>query len=567
MSSTAVDSDGPPVGWRRATRSGTTATVDEATAADDAESTGLPRRIGVPELATAAVAVAVAAVAVYQVHAGNSWHPPFFFDEEWKVDFIRSSHPIDRMLTNDAPIPLGWVGLMHFITAPIPYHPIVFRVIASAWFLAGVGVLALFFVRLLQRPASHPERFQLRDHVPPAPLLAAPIGVALAIFSPLVINYVQTFNNYTFEIFWIAVLVLATEELDRSRWALRVWCVVLALSPLMVLGGLFVVPAVVVYAGWWAWRDDMVRRRSRLLAVGAACLVGAVIAAAEWIKIYKPVGSKPSIQSFWIDWGSSLGGSKSLFDLLGYSWSQLTSQLIGDRLWFADGWVRWTAYAVLAVGIVVGLVVVGRRWPWLLATIGSAWMLSILASAATHWPMTLERVNLCWQILLYALIGVGLARAVLWVTGRFWYVGLGLLALCFAALWFPPVDVGIDLFGRNLTYDLQQVADSPAQHNLVLQYHKLAQFYADNELVNTSHGDRTFDIRWEGQHDPDPLIVPVDPVIRGAGLQPGDMVWCVTPAESGNDSLRDCQINDPSNLELVTDTKGIDAHVVGYRVK
>src|SRR5689334_22277220 len=54
-------------------------------------------------VACAVTTMAAAALAVYQANAGNSWTPPFFFDEMWRVDFIRSSHPVDRMLTHDTP--------------------------------------------------------------------------------------------------------------------------------------------------------------------------------------------------------------------------------------------------------------------------------------------------------------------------------------------------------------------------------------------------------------------------------------------------------------------------------
>src|SRR5262249_41043165 len=159
----------------------------------------------------------------------------------------------------------------------------------------------------------------------------------------------------------------------------------------------------------------------------------------------------------------------------------------------------------------------------------------------------------------FTIVGIGLTRSVFWLTGRLWWLGLIVMALVGAALWFPPYDVGIDAFARNLTYDLPQIADSPAQHNLVLQYHSMAQFYADNELINPGHGSKTFDIRWEGEQSPAPLTQPVDPVIRGANLAAGDMVWCVIPAEVGESALRDCRITDPSNLELVTDSQGLDA--------
>jgi hypothetical protein len=508
--------------------------------------------------------------AVYQANAGDSWSPPFFFDEMWRADFIRSGQPIDRMLTHDTPIPMGWVALMHVVTAPFQYQPVTFRVISAVWFLAGVAVLTVLFVRILQRRPRGAERFRLRERPWPAPIVAAPLGVALAMYVPLVTVYTQWFNNYTFEIFYIALLLLAAEELDRSpRAAFPAFCLLVALAPFMVLGGLLAVPGLVLCAFWWALRSDAAERPSRIIVLAFSCVGAAVTGVVAWSKVYKPVSAKPSISSYWIEYGSSLGGTEGVGDLLHKTYTQLIAGLIGDRLYFADGWVRWTAYAVLAMSMVVGLITIGRRWGWLLVTVVLAWVLSIVGSALIHWPMTVERVNLCWQIVVFAIAGVGLARSVLWCAGRHTWVGLPVVGLVFVALWFKPYPVGIDTFDRNLTNDLQPVAGSPAQHNLVFEYNQLTQFYADNELINTKHGDKTFDLRWEGETgaSPEPFLQPLDPLVRDAKLASGDMVWCVIPGEIGDETPFACQFTDPSGLELVTNAKGRDATVVGYRVR
>ena len=50
-----------------------------------------------------------AVIAAYLVRPSASID--FFFDEMWRVDFIRAVDPIERMFTHDTPVPLGWIYL------------------------------------------------------------------------------------------------------------------------------------------------------------------------------------------------------------------------------------------------------------------------------------------------------------------------------------------------------------------------------------------------------------------------------------------------------------------------
>lgn len=529
----------------------------------------------------ALLAMVIVSIAVLQANAGGSWRPPFFFDEVWRVDFIRSSHPLERMYTHDTPIPVGWVALMHVITAPLPYKPVVFRVISVGWFMLAVGVLTVLFARITQR-APHGRSFLERIRVDrpawmsrPIPLLAAPAGVAMICFTPRVSHFFQYFNNYTFEILYIALIVLAAEELDRTpRLAFPGLCILLALSPLFVIGGLFALPALVVCAAIWCWRSAPARRRPRLAALSAGCVGAASSMALVWVKVYKPVAGKPSISKFWIEERAAVGGDVTLPELLGKTVKQWASGMIGDRLYFVGaenaipqfGPVQLIAYAILGVSTAVGVVAVWRRWPWLVGVIGSAWVLTVTASVLARWPMTIERVNLCWQILFFVLAGYGMARSVLWFTPNHPSLGVPALLVVFALLWYPPYDVGIDAFSRNLTYDLQPVGDSPGMRNVVFQYHPLAHFYADNDLVNTDHGDRTFEIVAENPGE-EWLYAPLDSVLRDKSVSSGDIVWCVMPLELGDKTYEACRFDDPSRLELVSEYSGRGAAVRGYRVR
>src|SRR5690606_20417730 len=128
-----------------------------------------------------------------------------------------------------------------------------------------------------------------------------------------------------------------------------------------------------------------------------------------YLMLYKPM-SGTSIGDWWVRYGASLGGDRSLGDLLLFSFDQLRAGLMGSQVWLGAPEARGAALAVLALGTVVGAVGVARRWPWLLVIVVSGFVLAIPASALMRWPMTIERVNLCWQVFLFTLVGFGLVR-------------------------------------------------------------------------------------------------------------------------------------------------------------
>jgi hypothetical protein len=156
---------------------------------------------------------------------------------------------------------------------------------------------------------------------------------------------------------------------------------------------------------------------------------------------------------------------------------------------------------------------------------------------------------------------------VLFFTPKHPWFALPVFLVMFVGVWFHPYPVGLDVFGRNLTYDLQAVADSPAERNLVFQYHSLAHFYAHNELVNTDRSPKSFEIIRQVEGDDDPMSRPIDPMVREAGMKPGDGVWCVIPYHLGEGSLRACKFDDPAAYEQIVELAGQHATVKGYRVR
>ncbi len=497
------------------------------------------------------VALVATVLAVWQVGRGGAWRPAFLFDEQWRVDFIRSADVPHEMLTHDTPIPYGWVLLMKPVTALVPFEPFWWRAVAAAAMVVGLLLLAVLLVRVGRRGRR------------PLPLFVGGAAAAALVFLGPVHSYLTYFNNYGFEVLYVALTVLAAEALDRARWALPALCALVALAPLFVLGGLMVLPGVTACAVWWAWRS--VARVRHLLALAASGVVATGLLAVVYVQLYRPVSAKPSIGRYWVELGSSLGGRQDLLDLLGKLAVQLRDAAVGQQAAEAGGPVLMAATLVVATGAVVGAVSVWRRWPWLLVIAVSAQAVAVLASATTRWPMTVERVNLSFQLLLLATVLFGVAEGVSRIARPRW-VAVPVLVALTSGLWFRHEVPSPTVFGRGLWSDLALVAASTAPHNLVVQYHPLAHFYAHDELVNTTHPGHTFHVVAEGQGELG-LRTSIDAVIAREHLAPGDLLWCVLPFEIGPAGTAEaCRFHDPRLLRVV-DRRGRGSTVRAYVVR
>lgn len=499
------------------------------------------------------LAVGISLLAMWYANRG-SWSGGFFYDEQWRADFIRSERPWERMLLHDTPNPLGWVYVMKWITYPFGYNPALYRVISAGWYLLASGVLCLLVQRVVERvPVDFPAarltggRFSAGTS---AGLLSA-ASVGLLAFSPEVSHYYHYFNNYTFEVLWVAALLLVFGELGRTRGAPVMLAVLVALSPLVLIGGLFALPAIGAGALWWAWRDGTNQRWRRLAVLGAGGAVGAAILALTWVTLYKTIGSKPSITSWWIDDGAALGGANSLAWLLRKAVSQLSVALAGYRVSEQGGVVWLGARAALVAAALVGVVFVARRWVWMVIVPLSAYVLVVLASAAVHWPMTLERVNLAFTHVGLLVVFLGIGRSVVWVArGTPLVMAAGFVAVA-VVLWPITWAFGPDTFTRHAVNDLQPVVNSPAPRNVVLVYHRYLHWYAHDALINTTHAGKVFDLEWENEENPDHLYTDLDTVLDAKALQPGDRVWCAMSYANGMRNLDACNIDRP-DLELVS---------------
>jgi hypothetical protein len=486
--------------------------------------------------------------------------------------------------------------VMRLGTFALPYRPSVFRAFAYAPLLGAVAVSALTLRRILT-PASEARHRFGNDSLPTAAAAAAddrdpddddrdpdrdrhpdpdgspPISPlawaappALLAALPALAGYYY-FTNYLFEVFYLSLMAWAMVSLGQSRRALTGLCGLVALSPLFVVGGLFAVPGFLGAAAWWAWHlDRRPARRRALMEIVFAAVVSAIVAALAYLLLYRPMTQKPSISSWWIAFGSTFGGSLSFWDLITKAATQARDGLVPRSVEVAGGWALVLATVVVIASAVTGVAVIGRRSPWLIIVPVSAQVLTIPAGLATRWPITFERVNLCFEWMLYLVIVAGFVHLVLAVVGAVFdtnrLVRIAVAAVVLALVFPAPMVNDPHDFARGLPADLRLVAASPATRNLVIAYHPMTWFYPYDQLVNSIHDDRNFEIL----HDRPELYRPVDGLVADHHLQPGDRLWCVKPVQLAADFTRGCTVAGTDHLRLVVDQETADSTIIGFEV-
>jgi hypothetical protein len=487
--------------------------------------------------------VAGATGAVLLVNRRGNLGLPFMYDEMWRADLIRSGHPLTLLLAHDTPVPPGWLALLHLVTSVLPPWPAVYRLVALAPLPAAAAVSAIVLRRSL-------------GDAPPA-LWAGPPLLLCALPALTGVYY---FTNYPFEILYLTVLALAAVSLDRSpRW-LAALAAGVALAPLFVVGGLLAVPG---FVAWGAWRAR--RSPRRLLVVGAGAATGALLSAAVYVALYRPMTAKPTIAAWWLDAGTTFGGAATPAGLALRLLTQVRDGLVPDRLPVSGGWVAAVAGAAVLASAVAGGDLIGRRQPWLLAVPLSAQLLTVPAALAAHWPVTLERVNLCFQWFLLLTVAAGFLRLVTWpVRDR---PALGLATVVVLAALAAPRSMRNDPhdFARGLPADLAVVAASPAPHNVVIGYHWMSWPYLDDALVNDAPAHRTFDIVRDQPGDR-AISGPVDRIAAERAMAPGDRLWCVKPIQLGETFEDACRTEPGSRLHVVARQVSDDSTIMAFEL-
>ncbi len=541
----------------------------------------------------ASMLVCAFAATVVTVRGRGNWQYGLYYDEAWRSDLFRSSDTISRYLQHDTPIPVGWLLSLKTLL-PFGYRPNVFRASSAVTYIVASALLGLFFAGILRRYPTGPN--------PAGPLAASsrpaspgpfvfPLLLGAATFavgmSPVVYEFVTYFSNYPFEVAFTAAMLAATERAERSRAARRGAWILLVTAPLFTLGGLLLVPAcgvrLLVLARRCPLRHNLPSAQSgrvgsspwlRAIGIGAG---GAVV----WVGVawffLRPIGAKGSIRSFWVEWGASLGGEATLADLVGRSATQLVQGVAPQFLLGADRSVTPAAAVVVVLGLVVGVVEIARRSRWTIAAIVSAVVLSVAASLIARWPMTIERVNLPYTILVFFLVWIGLLRTAVLVfawIGRCTSLGrgpfrqslsvLGGIAMATLALsTWPQASVWVDpgVFARGLHDDLAVIDDGPPGGVLVISYHELAYYNAHDRLVNRrdSHlPNITLVAETLNDHA---TVYAVDPLLRTSRDEGVTTAWCVKPYALADRFQRAC-LFDPALAAEVRTLRGHDAEIV-----
>ena len=436
----------------------------------------------------------------------------FFFDEAWRADMIRSADPLSRYRTNNAPTPPLWIVVMRATSAILPDGFAGLRLQNLAYHIALpvlAGVLAGFVTGVERRGRA---------------MVASAAVCAVTALALTIGGSALYLNDYSFQAVAVAVVVLVCAIADRTGRG-RAWAGAgIVALPLATLGGLVVLPAL---CAWWVLAGDRPVDRAgwtRRLAVPVASFLVVVVL---YVWLYRPQVDQ-GLEGFW---AAELlrGGTRSIAAVLVDIPRSLAVNVVPPTV----ASLRNVAFGLAIItAALAGLPTLSRAWKWLPVVVVSSWPIAILLSAVAGWPATFVRVNLpfAWLWYLSAIVGVA---AVVGRLGRGWATAAYIAVLAAAVVAVPPrTPASNATFARGLYRDLDTVAASPFEHNVVLSYHFMSHFYTDDRLENmTGEGER-FTVVREMNGD-DALYVDTDQQLLDAGWRDGDAVWCVVPYEVG----------------------------------
>lgn len=504
----------------------------------------------------------------------------YYHDESWRMDVVRTRNPLSRLLDpGTTPVPPGWIASMRLGVEMLPDSYRAARVISFGSFVVWL-VATYVLVRTLASPAPGDRSAPTATAVVP-PSWVALLSCALLAMTQVAGRHVDYVNNYFFEAAYLTVAVLCALRSPTSGRALRCLIVLLALSPLMLTGGLLAVPPLAICAA------AAVRTRTtddadglvRWLVVGGT--IGTILLAVIYTALWAGgAGSEPVPLA--VQWRDEIARSiTAVPGLLARSTRQIHDGVVG---WSAQGggWLplddaRWWVVAtapVVALGAIVGAATAHGRWRWYLGIVAGAQALAVVGSLAVDLPMTAVRSNLGWMLLVYTLIALGLARTVQAAAeratagraaawGRAMFLAGGVMLL--GGLWHGPRPASPHWTPRGLAADLQPVADSPAAHNLVLEYVAMTQWTAHDRLINDAPPGRTYDLRTPEHTDADFEYGPLNGLID-ASLEPGDALWCVIPHSLPTGlAERACQVGGAPVTQIHA-SHGTRAEIRGYLV-
>jgi len=367
------------------------------------------------------------------------------------------------------------------------------------------------------------------------------------------------FNDYAFQGAVALAMVLVLFGIDQRWW--RAWWAVPAVLAVAVgtLSGLFLLPAVAL----WALRPS---RRQHVRVLLPALVVSGAIALALYLSLYRG-RVDAALTSFWAD------------DILRHGTRSVVGTFVhlvrtaGGFLYPTtdQAWTIPLGLVLLGLGA-YGFAQLRRSWPWLGRMGASAWAIAAVASVVASWPVTTVRVNMPFLVLWITAAFIGFAHlfdrvadATPHGTPARATAALTAAVALFSVSSLPDQYPRTGLFAKGLDGDLQIIRASTAPHILVLGYHWMSFPYIHDGLINRhDDGDRYHTIQ-DSLSDP---LVDRDVVALAAQehLQPGDELWCVIPiGVDGDVADRACPF-DREGYTPITTQQGRRSIIIGYRV-
>jgi hypothetical protein len=510
-------------------------------------------------LGLAAVAAVVAVIVALQQR--GVWRVAYYFDEMWRVDLIHSSNTYQESLLGTAPLPYGWIYGFKILN-PFNIGPPGMRAAELILFVGGLVILFLTLIEVTKEGQKRPA------------IGAVVVALATCATLPLLQIFVHQsryFNNYLFEVTYSFCLLYACVMLDRSRRAFPALLVLIVLCPLFSLSSLFLLPGVIIRTALWVWSSD--ERRTRVFALGIALGAAGAVLLGAYLGLYRAVtDANPQLEGFWAS--EELGAPRGGPLMLARTLSSIRIGVFSAAGIEFDGVGGVLVTSLLIVSAAIGAWTLYRRWPWLMVIIGTGWVTLVMAGVVTSSPVTPIRVTLGYYALVFAVIVFGffeMVRALAaWVAQRVSMPRLQHVAvaavgvLTLVALWpelRPPVG---QVFARGFGRDLDVVANSPSDDNLVLVYHFMSIFYAHDRLANEVDDPSRFTLIPEFRGD-DSMYENPDRYVR-RHLPRGGIVWCVVPFALGTEVFYEACQFDRDDLVKVDELHGVNAQITGYRV-
>jgi hypothetical protein len=486
------------------------------------------------------------ALVVATILARRCLHADFYYDEMWRIDFVRAPTFESRFFRQDTPVPIGWVHLLRLLRPLIPDSRLGYHMVTIVTFAVFVGLVTAVLDRIGVFPGSEGRGGRAAGRWGLLAFAAVvPFVLGLQLF--------RYFNNYTFDMAWGALVLLAAVSLDRSRWAFPLLLVLVATAPLFVLSGLFLLPAVGWFALRWARSGDSPDRAVPAL-IGASG-VSALLAVVVYVHYYRPV-ARSSIAGYWAN--ASLHSHASP-NLVWISMRELSTGLLRTSTKASTvAFLPWVALTLVAMA--VGWVLIRRSAPVVFGAALTGWLIAAVVSALTDWPATAVRVNLSFLAWWYVAALVAAGRAAL----RWSAASAVALALAFVLAVAHPIAAPPEAaFGRGLLPDLAVISQSGAPHNRVVAYLSLSYFYVDYALRHQLSSGR-FSIV---QEPPDRQLSASELAGVVDTLSPGDDLWCVIPYDVGPSAAATACAVDPvrDHLRLIIDRRGHRSIVRGYQ--